>query len=229
MNTLVIGDLHLPCERRGYLQFCLDLHERWDCEKVIFIGDVIDSHAISFHQKEPGCPGPKEEYEKTKRAISAWHETFPKAVVTLGNHDLRIVRRAKSVDIPDLFLKSYNSIWKTPGWRWVNDYVKDDVYYYHGDRQGGEYPAANAVRKMLMSVVMGHIHTASGVKYYTNPRRRIFACDTGCGIDDKQLAFLYSENNKRRSVISAAVVIDGIPYVEPMPIGRGETYHDSNF
>ncbi|ODS36151.1 MAG: hypothetical protein A7316_10230 [Candidatus Altiarchaeales archaeon WOR_SM1_86-2] len=228
-RILVIGDLHLPCSRKGYLQFCQDLYEQWDCDRVVFIGDVVDLHAISFHQKEPGCPGPKEEYEQAKAAIGIWHKAFPRAVVTVGNHDLRVIRRAKSVDIPQFFIRSYNSIWGTPGWRWVDSYVKDDIYFYHGDGQGGEYPAANAVRKMLMSVVMGHNHTASGVKYYTNPQRRIFACDTGAGCDDRMLAFLYSIQNKRRSVISAAVIIDGVPYVEPMPMGRGEKYHDSNF
>jgi metallophosphoesterase superfamily enzyme len=206
------------------------LYEQWDCDKVIFIGDVVDLHAISFHDKEPGCPGPKEEYERTKEAIKLWHDTFPKAIVTVGNHDKRVIRRAKSVDIPDLFLKSYNQIWGTYGWRWVDDYyTKDDVYFYHGDGQGGEYPSANAVRKMLMSVVMGHNHTASGVKYYVNPNRRVFACDTGAGCDDRAMAFAYADKQKRRSVMSAAVIIDGVPYVEPMPIGRHERYHDSNF
>lgn len=228
-RVLGAGDLHCPWQRRGYLQFLIDLYYQWGCNRVVFMGDVVDTHAISFHQKEPGCPGPLEEYRQAKEAVREFYKAFPKATVVLGNHDKRIVRRAKSVDIPDIFIKSYKEIWGTPGWDWVEDIVIDDCYYYHGDGQGGEYPAANAVRKMLMSVVLGHNHTASGVKYYTNPTRRVFACDTGAGCDDKAMAFAYSERNKRRSVISAAVVIDGIPYVEPMPCGKGEIYHDSNF
>jgi UDP-2,3-diacylglucosamine pyrophosphatase LpxH len=228
-NVLVVGDLHNPWTRKGYLPFCIDLYEEWDCDTVVLIGDVVDLHAISFHPKEPECPGPKDEYEKTKAEVQKWYRAFPNATITLGNHDLRIIRKAKSVDIPGLYLKSYNEIWGTPEWKWVDDCVIDEVYYYHGDGQGGEYPAANAVRKMLMSVVMGHNHTASGVKYYTNRRKRFFGCDTGCGVDDKQMAFVYAEKNRRRSVISAVVVIDGIPYLEPCPIGKGEKYHDSKF
>lgn len=229
MRTLVIGDLHCPWERLGYLRFCKDLYYQWDCNKVVFIGDVVDLHAISFHDKEPGCPGPLQEYEQAKKAVQRWYKAFPNAVVTLGNHDRRVVRRAKVVDIPEIFLRSYQDIWGTPNWSYVDDYIMDDVYFYHGDGQGGEYPAANATRKLLMSVCMGHNHTASGVKYYTNPLRRIFACDTGAGCDDKQLAMAYSRTNKRRSVLSAAVIIDGIAHVEPMPCGRGEAYHDSRF
>jgi len=228
-NVLVVGDLHCPWERKGYLQFCQDLYYQWNCNKVVFIGDVVDFHAISFHQHEPGSLGPLQEYELAKQHVAKWYKAFPKAIVTIGNHDERIIRRAKSVDIPDIFIKSYNDIWETPEWKWVDDCIIGEVFYYHGSGQGGEYPASNAVRKLLMSVVIGHNHTASGIKYYTNPIRRIFSCDTGAGCDDKALAMAYAKVNKRKSVMSAAVVIDGVPYVEPMKCGRGEIYHDSNF
>lgn len=228
-RVLVPGDLHCPWQRAGYLQFLKDLRKKWKTDTTVFIGDVVDHHAISFHQKEPGCPGPLEEYKLAKAAVQTFYRAFSDAIVTLGNHDERIVRLAKSVAIPDVFLKSYKEIWDTPGWDWRRDVIIDDVYYYHGTGQSGEYPAANAVRKMLMSVVMGHNHTASGVKYYTNPQRRIFACDTGAGCNDKAMAFAYADRNKRRSVLSAAVVIDGVPYIEPMCCGKGEKYHDSRF
>jgi len=229
MRVLTVGDLHNPWTRRGYLQFCQDLYYEWDCDKVVLIGDVVDLHAISFHQREPNAPGPLEEYERAYEAVQQWYKAFPNAKVCLGNHDLRVLRRARSVDIPDVFIKSHAEVWGTPKWTWDKDFIIDGVYYYHGTGQGGKYPASNAVGKMLMSCVLGHNHTASGVKYFANPLQRFFACDTGCGIDDKQIAFAYAGDIKQRSIISAAVIIDGIPYVEPMPCGRGEPYHDSNF
>ena len=228
-RVLVIGDLHIPWERTGYFQFCCDLYEQWDCDTVVFIGDVVDSHAVSFHKKHPEMPGALQEYKQVKKQVRRWYRHFPKAVVTIGNHDERVIRVARDNGIPEVYLKSYKANWGTSNWRWKHSHIIDNVYYYHGTGQGGEYPAANAVRKMLMSVVMGHNHTASGVKYYTNPTRRVFGCDTGAGCDDKALAFAYSVNNKRRSVLSAAIVIDGVPYIEPMRCGKGEKYHDSNF
>jgi len=228
-KVLCIPDLHNPWSRLGGRQFCEDLYVDWDCDKVVFIGDVVDEHFASFHTREPSAPGAMEEYERTKQALADWYKSFPNAVVTIGNHDRRAIRQAKTVNLPEIFLKPYAEIWGTPKWKWVENVTIDDVYYYHGDGQGGEYPACNAVRKMLMSVVMGHNHTASGVKYYVNPTRRIFACDTGCLIDDKQIAFAYSDRNKRRSVLSAAVIVDGIPYVVPMACGKNERYHDSKF
>ena len=51
MRILVIGDLHLPAEREDYLQFCRDLKKKYKTNMTVFIGDVIDHHAISFHNK----------------------------------------------------------------------------------------------------------------------------------------------------------------------------------
>ena len=228
-RILVIGDLHIPWERKGYFEFCCDLYKVWNCDTVIFIGDVVDSHAVSFHPKHPNLPGALQEYELARAGVQRWYKRFKKAVVVTGNHDERIIRLANSVGIPDVYLKSYKKNWGTYNWKWKYDHVVDDIYFYHGTGQGGIYPASNAVRKMLMSCVLGHNHTASGVKYYANPQRRIFACDVGCGIDDAKMAFAYGRHNKQRSILSAAVIVDGVPYVEPMKIGKGEAYHDSRF
>lgn len=229
-RVLCIGDLHIPWERKGYFQFCCDLYEEWDCDTVVFIGDVVDSHAVSFHKKHPDMPGALQEYKQAKEQVQRWYCKFPNAVVTIGNHDERIIRVARDSGIPDVYLKSYQANWGTASWQWKQDHIIDKVYYYHGTGQGGEYPACNAVKKMLMSCVLGHNHTASGNKFYANPGKLFFGCDVGCGIDDKQMAFAYAINNKRRSIISAAVVIDGkVPHVEAMPCGLGDEYHDSNF
>ena len=225
----VIGDTHNPWCRRGYLQFCQDTFDEYDCDQIVHIGDVNDHHNISFHDIEPSSPGVIAEHNLAKRATKLWHTAFPKVKVCLGNHDLRVIRRAKTVNIPEFMLSTHNKLWGTPGWRWEKSWIIDGVYYYHGAKQGGKYPAANAVGKMLMSCVLGHNHTASGVKFFANPLQRIFGVDTGCGIDDTAMAFNYSDENKQRSILSCVVVIDGIPYVEPMPCSRGEKYHDSNF
>jgi hypothetical protein len=89
------------------------------------------------------------------------------------------------------------------------------------------YPAPNAAKKMLMSVCMGHIHSAGGIKWIASPQRRIFGMDVGCGINDKAYAFAYGKHIITRSILSCGVVLDGIPYHEIMPVGKGEKYYDS--
>ena len=51
-RVLAIGDLHEPATHPGYLDFCLDLYEVWDCDTVVFLGDIVDHHNISFHAKD---------------------------------------------------------------------------------------------------------------------------------------------------------------------------------
>lgn len=228
-KILCIGDIHEPVSRVGYLEFCKDLYEAWDCNKVIFIGDVVDWHAISSWVKEPGCPGPSDEYELAKQRVKLWSDAFPEAKVCIGNHDERPSRLAKSVSIPDFMLIPYAELWDTPNWNWDFSFVIDDVLYKHGTGCGGIHPAWTLMGRVKMSVVIGHCHARSGIKYSANLQQRFFAVDTGCGIDEKAWQFAYGRDIVERPVLSAAVIINGQPYVELMPCGKGEKYHDSKF
>jgi len=229
MRILTIGDIHEPVAHPGYLSFCRDLRDRHKCDQVVFIGDVVDWHAISFHTKHPDAPGPKHEYELAKSKISQWARVFPKAKVCIGNHDARVIRTAEEAGIPSQFIRDYAETWGTKNWDWDDDFILDDVFFFHGTGSGGMHPAFNAMGKMLMSCVQGHIHSAGGIKWRANPQRRIFGMDTGCGIDDRAYAFAYGKEQKVRSILSACVILDGIPHHEIMPIGPGEKYHRSNF
>lgn len=229
-RNLIISDLHEPCSRKGALAFCRDIRRKYKTNHTIFIGDIADNHAISFHAHHPEMPGPKKENELAREAIHKWNKAFPKADVVLGNHDRRIVRLAESVNIPAKWIRNYKDGWNTPNWNWVDEVVYDEVYYIHGDGAGTSlYPAYNLVRKMGMSCCLGHHHSAGGIKWLVNPLRRMFGLDTGCLIDDKTMAFAYNKRAKIRSVLSIAVVIDGIPQHIIMPCGPGEKYHDSRF
>jgi len=229
-RVLAIGDVHEPVSRRGYLQFCKDLYDEWDCDSVVLIGDVADNTAISFHAQNPEAPGPKDEYEIAKGCMQRWYRVFPNAVITIGNHDSRPTRAAESAKIPAKFIRDYNDLWETPTWNWVHHTIIDKVYYCHGHgKGGGNTPAFNNAKKMGMSVVMGHFHSRGGVTWACSPLNRWFGMDTGCGVDDTAYAFAYAKEQTQRSVLGAGVVLDGIPYFEPMPCAKGERYHDSNF
>ena len=228
-NVLAIGDIHAPATRPGYRQFCEDLYEKWGCNEVVKIGDVVDWHAISFWTREPACPGPKDEYELAKQCVKEWAKSFPNAKVCIGNHDERPSRLAKTVNIPDFMLRPYSELWKTPGWIWDYRFLIDGVCYKHGAKSGGVHPAWTLMNKIHMSAVIGHCHGRSGVKWSCNFKERMFGVDVGCGIDEKAWQFAYGRDEDIRPFLSAAVIKDGIPYVIPMPCGKGEKYHDSKF
>jgi predicted phosphodiesterase len=219
MRILAVGDIHTPCERDGYLEFCQDVYNSWDCEKVVFVGDVVDMHNASQYETEADAPGAKDECDMAAERIALWHSAFPNALVCEGNHDDRVNRAARRSNIPRArFLRSYAEAWDTPTWKWDYEHTIDGVYYFHGDGYAGLHPAYNASKQMAMSVVMGHIHTAGGIKWHANPNQRWFGMDVGCGIDDRKYAFYYGKRMRRKSILSCGVVIDGHPYHEMMPL-----------
>jgi len=228
-KVLVIPDLHNPVTHPGALPFCKDLYKKYKCNRVVFIGDVVDMQAVNFHANNPQCPGALDEYHLAKKAIKKWHRVFPKASVVIGNHDARVIRLAESVNIPVRYIRNYADVWGTPGWKWADDFIIDEVYYWHGTGRSGINPAFNVMKDMLMSAVIGHCHSAAGIKWIANPLRRVFGMDVGCLIDIDAFNFAYGKNEKKRPMLSAAVVLDGVPQHFIMPCGQGEKYHKSKF
>lgn len=216
-RVLIVGDPHEPVCREGYLQFCKTIYKKYNCNRVIIIGDIVDWQAISFHIKHPECPGPKDEYKLAKAKVQKWYRAFPQAKVCIGNHDARPERLAQTVDIPACFLKDYKTLWKTPHWTWDYSFWIDGVYYTHGTNTGGVHPAWTVAGKIGESVVLGHNHSRAGVKWRTNPARRFFAMDVGCGIDIKAFQFAYGRDYVDRPVLACGVVINKIPYHEIFP------------
>lgn len=228
-RVLVVGDVHAPVTHPGYLQFCKDLYRKNKCNHVHFIGDVIDHHAISFHARDPDAPGARDEYNLAFEHVQKWRKAFPVATVSIGNHDERVARLSGAANIPAPFLRDYSEVWETPDWTWERETEIDGVYYFHGTGFGGMHPAFNAMRKMAMSCVIGHVHTAGGVKWLVNPKSRMFGMDVGCGLDETAAAAKYAQHFKQRSVLSAGLVLDGEPLHKIMPCSPGEQYHRSNF
>ncbi len=225
-RVLAFGCVHEPVSRPHAIEFCQDLKAAWKCNRVVIAGDLWDSSAISFHANHPDCPGPKDEFDLAYSAIQKWYKAFPHANVLIGNHDARVLRLAESVNIPSKFIRDFSDIFDTPKWTWSYELIIDKVYYFHGTGNGGMHPAYNVAKKMLMSAVMAHIHTAAGVKWTASPLKRVFGMDLGCLIDDKAMQFAYGKHMKQRSILGAGIILNGKhPYHEIMPVDPGEEYH----
>lgn len=228
-RVLVVGDPHEPVSHPGYLPFCLWLQQKYGCTGTVIIGDIADHQAISFHAANPMCPGPNDEAELTAIAIHKWYKAFPNAKVCIGNHDARVLRLAESANIPSRYIRNYNETWETPNWEWKHDFIIDDVLYMHGTGASGIHPAWNMIPKKMMSVVLGHCHSRAGIKWMATGQERFFGMDTGCGIDARAWQFAYGRDYPVRPFLSAGVVIDGIPFLEPMPVGPGEKFNRERF
>ena len=212
-NVLVIGDLHLPFTLEGYLEHCIKVYKKYNCDTVVFIGDILDLHFTSYHETSTEGYGATQEHDLSVEMLRKWYKAFPKAYVTIGNHDALIYRKAMSAGISKRWIQNYSQVLGTPGWEWVTDVVIDDVLYTHGTTN-----AYTKAKQNLMSTVQGHLHSQAGIQFYVGTKSRIFGFQTGCGVDMKSYAMEYGRNFPK-PVISCGVVIEGLhPYLEVMDL-----------
>lgn len=216
-NVLVIGDTHVPFERPGYLEFCREQQEKFNCGTVVHIGDVIDQHFSSYHESNPDGLSAGDELDISVEKLKSWNTVFPKAKVTLGNHDLLIQRQAYSAGLSQRWIKDFNEVLNLPEWEFDIEHEINGVIYTHGTGTGGDNGAFNKALNRRKSVVSGHLHTVANIKWNVSDNDRIFAMQVGCGIDDKAYAFEYARGIVKKSIISCGVVLQGsLPIIIPM-------------
>lgn len=217
-RVLVIGDTHAPAMHRKYIQFLSKVRKKWKTEKIVHIGDVIDHHCISFHEKHTDNPGAKKEYDLSFSQVQKLHKEFSGATVCIGNHDARVRRLNSKSGIPALYLKEFNALYDTDTWKWTDSVAIDGVHYYHGEGCGGQHPAFSAAKMRMQPTVIGHYHSACGVWYQAGPTNKIWGMNVGCGVDRTHWSMLYGAAFLRKPIVACGVVIDGTPFVETMDL-----------
>lgn len=211
-NILIIGDIHEPFGHEGYLQHCLDTMKKYQCTKVIFIGDIVDLHSLSFHEHNPNLPNPGHEIQLAKLRLSKWYSAFPKAVVLSGNHDSLVKRKMKHAGIPEEIAKPMNEIFGTPNWEYVDNYVYQNILFTHGTGLSASSVNTKALYENK-SVVIGHLHTSAKIEYL---KQDIFTLTVGCGIDYNSPAFDYARTNPKKPILSCGVIFHKLPLIVPM-------------
>lgn len=217
-NVLIIGDTHEPFCKKGYLEHCLKVQKDYNCGTVIHIGDLVDNHAVSYHDHDPDGKSPNEEYIEALENCKKWYEAFPDVLICIGNHDRLPFRKAYTAGLPKNWLKSYQEMFNSPkGWKWDFVHRVNGVIYQHGTGMSGEMASVNACRENRQSTVIGHLHTVSNIRFLASHKDLIFGMSVGCGIDHTKYAFAYGKENTRKPVLGCGVVIGGkLPINIPM-------------
>jgi len=216
-NILFVGDLHAPFILDGYLDFCKGLYVKHNCSRVIFIGDLLDQHAMSFHTTDPDGFSAGHELDAAINQIKPWYEAFPNTDVMMGNHDYRIQRQAKGAGLPKRVLLPYKDVIEAPdGWKFHdNDLdIGNNILVTHGSV--GD--AITRAKDSRSSVIQGHLHTKAYVEWAVSNKDKIFGMQVGCGIDRSSYAMAYAADNAKKPVIASGLLIDGgkLPLVELM-------------
>ena len=208
-NVLIIGDTHLPFEHRNYLDFCVQTKKEYGCKEIIHIGDLVDNHAISYHETDPNGMSADQEMKEADKHLKKWFKAFPKVKLCRGNHDRLVDRKSRTVGLPTRCFKPFRDIWNLPtGWEDDWFFIINKVLYKHGTGYSGKYPHIQAAHDNRMSTVVGHCHSVAGIEWTASDHDIIFGMSVGSGINRKTYAMAYEKYFKRKPILSCGVVLD---------------------
>lgn len=220
-RVLIIGDTHVPFEHPKYLDFVRQTYDEFNCDTVVHIGDVVDCHAISYHDHNPDGLSPGDEFKRAVQHLQRWYKAFPSVMVCMGNHDELIYRKAVSHGLPAVAFKTLKQILNAPnGWNWNLSWEVNRVRYQHGTGTTGKLAHLNKATLNRQSSVIGHVHSYGGVAYTASDKDLIFGLNAGCGIHLKSYAMLYGRDFSVRPTLGCGVVLDGKQaFFVPMDLG----------
>ena len=220
-KILVISDMHLPYQHKDSITFLKEIKKQFKPDTTISIGDLLDQHALSFHDSSPELYSAGMELDKAKEYVRELESVFPKLTEVDSNHSSMIYRRALKHGLPKAYLKNYGDFLETRKWKWVDDLT---LTMSNGQRcfftHGRSADVLKVSQTMGMSAVQGHYHTKFVISYWANPDNLFFGMNVGCLIDQKSMAFNYAKNFKTRFILGCGIILEGIPRLLPMVINK---------
>ena len=220
-RILCISDTHYPFSVEGFENFAYKMYQKYKCDTVVHLGDLVDNHAIdSHHEPEPDAKDANTELDEAIAKARKLYKLFPKVKLVLGNHDLRILKAAAKAKLTSRMVVPFRDLLQLPkGWEVADEYVIDDVKYVHIPYGSGAIAQRTTAEKEMQSVVHGHLHSFSGISYIANSNTLVWGMNVGCGIDRTAYSMRYGSQMKNKPTISCGIVIDGMPYIEIMKLG----------
>lgn len=221
-RILVIGDIHAPYEHKDTVAFLRALKKKYKPTRVVFMGDEIDHHAMSFHDSDPDLFSAGDELQEAIKHLKPLYKLFPKSDIIDSNHGSMAYRKAKHHGVPRKYLRDYNDVLDAPkGWKWHNDLTLklptgEEAYFVHGLSSN----IMRVVAQRGVCICQGHFHSLSTIGYLGNPNHLLWGMQVGCSIDSKALAFAYDQLNLKRPILSHGIIINGLPHLLPMPLSK---------
>lgn len=214
--------MHAPYGHPDIVPFLSAIKLKYAPTRVVIVGDEVDKHGLSFHDKDPDLFAAGDELELAVTRLGPIYRLFPVADVLESNHGSLAFRKAKHHGIPRKYLKGYNEVLGAPvGWKWHMDLVVpagDRLIYFH---HGISANVMKAVERLGVCVVQGHYHTKFEIAYTANPNALLWGMTVGCLIDDRSLAFAYNKLSLARPVLGCGLIVDGRPKLLPMILEGG--------
>ncbi len=220
---LAFSCTHAPAMHRKFVPFLKKVYDKYNCDRVVMLGDLVDFNAISYHEKSPSMPSAAEEFKQAMKQVRQLHKAFPVADMLIGNHDSLGERKAQTIGLPVELLKDFGSLFKLDGWKvWPRYHSLEinGVIFRHGDcGKGGQHAAFKNAIAEFQSVCQGHLHSQAGVSFHANRGKLVYGLQVGCGADNKHPAMGYSRVFAAKPILGCGVVTsDTQAQFIPMPM-----------
>ncbi len=217
MRIMCLPDLHAPFHHKDALDFLRDIKKEVKPDKIVCMGDEIDAHGWSVHDRNPDAPGQGEELKQAISFLRRVYKIFPEADVCTSNHTMRAYRKAIRCGLPSAYMRDTHEVLESPtGWTWRDHWVIDDVVFKHGEGYSGQNAALNAAVRHRAKTVIGHVHSWAGIQYHANEFNTIWGMNVGCLVDSGSLAMAYAKEIPNKQVLGTGAIIDGEPHFFPM-------------
>lgn len=221
-SILIISDQHYPYAHPDIYKFLSALKKKYRPDKVVNIGDEIDGHSLSFHEKNPDLMGPSDELQTAINRLRPIYKLFPSMDLIESNHGSLVYRRGIYAGLPTRVFKSYRDILEAPkDWRWHEDLVLKAsdgslIYFCHGRSKN----SLRNSQQIGMNFVQGHHHSTFEICYWANSLNLHWGMTVGCLVDKKSLAFAYGKTLPSKPIIGCGAILDGIPKLLPMILNK---------
>lgn len=219
MRVLVIPDVQIPFDHKDTIPFLKAVEKRYQTQRTVQIGDLVDHHAISDYISDPDGMSAGDELVATIKRLELYYKAFKGVDVVIGNHDARIYQKAFNAGIPKAYIRKIDDVLEFPKtWRLLDEIRIDDVIYEHGHQLGGAGIGAfkKAVDANMTNTVYGHHHSAAGILYFANKKHLCFSFNVGCLMDTNSYAAAYGKKFPAKPILGCGVVLNGLPIYIPM-------------
>lgn len=167
-KILVLGDIHFPYHHKTALKEALYAIKAEKPDAVVQIGDLYDQYSFSrFTRKNLVLPETelKEARNYAKDLWSAVNRSGARGYQILGNHDVRLLKRAeeKLPEAQELVKESMMELYRFKGVTTIEDdrqeLILDGTVFIHGYRS----KLGDHARYNRQSTVVGHSHVGGVV------------------------------------------------------------------
>jgi predicted phosphodiesterase len=216
-KVLVLGDSHFPFQDWQVLEQAAQFKKDNNISKVIQIGDLTDSKALSRFLKDPDDDSAELEWSKVEVECKKLSRMFPEMTILPGNHDLRYIKKAKEAGIPKQMVRTLHELFPFKGWKWHLDptapYIYNNNAFLHGDQLSGTVLAK--AKALGMNVIQGHTHKAA-IEYHVTFNKMLWGMDVGCMVDPKTKAFDYAASKLNKVWVGFGYIDESnVPHLIP--------------